>query len=367
MFLQLQDVGLQYAQRGAPIKAVQGVSLGLRAGDLGVLIGPSGCGKTTLLRAVAGLEHLHTGRILLGQVPLSDAALALHQAPETRRIGMVFQDFALFPHLTVQANVAFGLRHLGHEARRARVDEVLQLVGLAHTAKRMPHQLSGGQQQRIALARALAPTPQLLLLDEPFSSLDVDLREELSQELRAILKAQGSTALFVTHDQAEAFAIGDKVGVMHQGRLEQWDEAYTVYHRPATRFVADFIGHAVFAPAHIEMGPNGPHLRTPLGLLEHATDCPAPEAYPSGQCEVLLRADDVVHDDHAPVKARIERKVFRGAEFLYDLRLEDGTALVASVPSHHDHAVGEWIGIRAQVDHVVTFATEAQVAKQSPS
>jgi iron(III) transport system ATP-binding protein len=238
---------------------------------------------------------------------------------------------------------------------------MLALVGLLHAAKRMPHQLSGGQQQRVALARALAPAPQLLLLDEPFSSLDVDLREELSQELRGILKAQGSTALFVTHDQAEAFAIGDRVGVMHHGRLEQWDEAYTVYHRPATRFVADFIGHGVFAPAHLE----GSQLRTPLGLLDHATDCPLPAGFADGRCEVLLRADDVVHDDDAPVKAKIERKVFRGAEFLYNLRLADGTALIASVPSHHDHAVGEWIGIRAQVDHVVTFASAPAVAEES--
>jgi len=361
MFLQLQHVGLSYPQKGGRVAAVHDLSLGLRRGEIGVLIGPSGCGKTTLLRAIAGLEALQQGRIVLDGQILSDADGTVQLPPEARRVGLVFQDFALFPHLSVQQNIAFGLRQLPAAARAERVEQMLQLVGLLHAAKRMPHQLSGGQQQRVALARALAPAPQLLLLDEPFSSLDVDLREELSQELRAILKAQGSTALFVTHDQAEAFAIGDRVGVMHLGRLEQWDEAYTVYHRPATRFVADFIGHGVFAPAQLE----GSRLRTPLGLLDHATDCPVPAGFVDGRCDVLLRADDVVHDDDAPVKARIERKVFRGAEFLYNLRLADGTALIASVPSHHDHAVGERIGIRAQVDHVVTFATAAPSAEES--
>ncbi|MFO1249881.1 MAG: ABC transporter ATP-binding protein [Inhella sp.] len=353
MFLALDGVGLQYGQRGAKVAAVRGVSLGLGRGELGVLIGPSGCGKTSLLRAIAGLETLDSGRVRLEGELLADAGSGLQMPAEQRRIGLVFQDFALFPHLTVEANIGFGLRALATPGRQARIREMLDLVGLEHAAKRMPHQLSGGQQQRVALARALAPAPRLLLLDEPFSSLDVDLRESLSQDLRAILKASGTTALFVTHDQAEAFAIGDRVGVMQQGLLEQWDEPYAVYHRPATRFVADFIGHGVFVPGQLE----GQQVRTPLGLLDNAQDCPLPGAYPGGRCEVLLRADDVVHDDAAPVKACIEHKVFRGAEFLYTLRLADGTRLVAAVPSHHDHHVGEWIGIKAQVDHVVTFGT----------
>ena len=198
---------------------------------------------------------------------------------------------------------------------------MLDLVGLAHAAKRAPHQLSGGQQQRIALARALAPQPRLLLLDEPFSSLDVDLREHLAQELRAILKASGTTALFVTHDQMEAFALGDAIGVMNAGRLEQWGDAYTLYHRPASRFVARFIGHGVFTPAEIVACAHGPCVHTPFGELDDPAECPLPSAYPGGQCDLLLRADDVVHDDDSPVKAQIERKAFRGSEFLYTLRL----------------------------------------------
>ena len=361
MFLALEQVSLHYpssaslSRRSAsPAAAVDHVSLGLAAGQIGVLIGPSGCGKTSLLRCIAGLERLHGGRIQIAGETLADATSAIHLAPEARRIGMVFQDYALFPHLSVADNIGFGLRHLARSARQARIAEVLDLVGLAHAARRAPHQLSGGQQQRVALARALAPSPRLLLLDEPFSSLDVDLREHLSQELRAILQSSGTTALFVTHDQGEAFAIGDVVGVMNHGRLEQWDAPYTVYHRPASRFVADFIGHGVFTPGRVQTGALGLEVVTPLGVLRDASS--APVAYPGGDCEVLLRADDIIHDDDAPVKAQIERKVFRGAEFLYTLRLASGEQLMAHVPSHHDHQVGEWIGIRAHVDHVVTFA-----------
>ena len=355
MFLQLDQVAVHYGGSAAH-PAVKSVSLALSRGEIGVLIGPSGCGKTSLLRAVAGLEPLQAGRVRIEAGVLSDAQANLHTPPEARRIGMVFQDYALFPHLSVADNVAFGIAHLGPAQRRARTLEVLDLVGLGHAGKRAPHELSGGQQQRVALARALAPQPRLLLLDEPFSSLDVDLRERLAQEVRGILKTLQITALFVTHDQFEAFAIGDRIGVMNKGVLEQWDDAYSLYHRPATRFVADFIGHGVFTPAQIVATAAGTVVRTPLGDLSDILECPLPEASEGGFCEVLLRADDIVHDDSAPVKACIERKAFRGSEFLYTLRLASGEQVLAHVPSHHDHHVGEWIGIRAQVDHVVTFA-----------
>lgn len=363
MFVQVDRVTVRYPGAGAARPAVDTVSVELPVGQIGALIGPSGCGKTSLLRAVAGLEPVAGGRITVDREVLSDAQAHRHVDPEHRRIGMVFQDYALFPHLSVEANVAFGIQHLEATERRRRIGEVLDLVGLGHAAKRAPHQLSGGQQQRIALARALAPRPRLLLLDEPFSSLDVDLRERLSQELRGILREAGATALLVTHDQFEAFAVGDLIGVMQRGRLEQWDDAYTVYHRPATRFVADFIGHGVFAPAQILAGAQGSIVRTELGDLTDVGECPLPSAFPDGRCEILLRADDIVHDDAAPVKARIERKAFRGSEFLYTLSLPGGLRVMAHVPSHHDHQIGEWIGIRAEVDHVVTFGAEAAPAR----
>ncbi len=351
MFLEVSQLRVAYA--GQSQAAVRDVSFGLRAGDIGVLIGPSGCGKTTLLRAVAGLEPVTAGEIKLAGNVVSSARLTV--APEARQIGMVFQDYALFPHLNVGRNVAFGIDHLPRTERAERVAEVLELVGLGGHETRFPHELSGGQQQRVALARALAPKPRLLLLDEPFSNLDVDLRERLAHEVRNILKAAQTTALFVTHDQLEAFAIGDTIGVMHEGRLHQWDDAYTLYHRPVTRFVAEFIGHGVFAPAVIRQVNQQVVVQTPLGDLTDVAECPLPCAFAGGACDVLLRADDIVHDDDAPVKAEIIRKAFRGSEFLYTLRLVSGETVMAHVPSHHDHKLGEWIGIRAQVDHVVTF------------
>ncbi|MBC7620001.1 MAG: ABC transporter ATP-binding protein [Candidatus Saccharibacteria bacterium] len=357
MFLEVSQLRVQYTAQADPTRAaVQNVSFGLRSGDIGVLIGPSGCGKTTLLRAVAGLERVNAGTIRLSGHTVS--SIETHMPAEQRRIGMVFQDYALFPHMDVQRNLAFGIPHLPSAQRKQRVREVLNLVGLAGAEKRFPHELSGGQQQRVALARALAPSPQLLLLDEPFSNLDVDLRERLAHEVREILKAAGATALFVTHDQLEAFAIGDMIGVMHEGLLHQWDDAYTLYHRPTTRFVANFIGHGVFTPATITTSNGQMLVQTPLGNLDNVAECPVLWAFAGGQCDVLLRADDIVHDDDASTKAEILRKSFRGSEFLYTLRLANGQVVMALVPSHHDHKIGEWIGIKVQVDHVVTFQRE---------
>ncbi|MPT53534.1 ABC transporter ATP-binding protein [Delftia sp.] len=362
MFLTVSQLEVRYPGRDRP--AVQGVTLNLAAGDIGVLIGPSGCGKTTLLRAVAGLEPVSGGEIRIDGQLVGSADFSL--PPEQRRIGMVFQDYALFPHLNVGRNVAFGIHHLPKARQAERVAEVLELVGLAGGAGRFPHELSGGQQQRVALARALAPSPQLMLLDEPFSNLDVDLRERLAHEVRGILKAAGATALFVTHDQLEAFAIGDMIGVVHQGQLQQWDDAYSLYHRPATRFVADFIGHGVFVPATLApSGAGGVVARTALGDLVDPATCPLPAQFADGECDVLLRADDVVHDDASPVQARILRKAFRGSEFLYTLELASGHSVLAHVPSHHDHAVGEWVGIRLDMNHVVAFPRERQGTAQT--
>ncbi len=356
MYLQLSNLSVRY--QSLSTDAVHDVTFGLEAGQIGVLIGPSGCGKTTLLRAVAGLEPVCGGSVHLAGEEVSREGFS--KPPEQRRIGMVFQDYALFPHMDIGRNVAFGIMHLKDAERRERVREVLALVGLEGERRRMPHELSGGQQQRVALARALAPKPQLLLLDEPFSNLDVDLRERLAMEVRGILKAAGATALMVTHDQLEAFATGDVIGVMHEGKLHQWADAYTLYHRPATRFVADFIGHGVFAKAQVELheehGGLHKHVVTPLGEL-HDISPAVLEGLAVGEVDVLLRADDIIHDDASPVQAKIIRKAFRGNEFLYTLQLKTGEQVMAHVPSHHDHKLGEWIGIRAEVDHVVTFAS----------
>ena len=354
MFLQVQQLGVHYPR--AANAALHGVSFSLAQGQIGVLIGPSGCGKTSLLRAVAGLEPVASGRIEMAERTVSSQGFVADVA--SRRVGMVFQDYALFPHMTVRANVAFGLHAWPRAQRELRVSEVLSLVELEDLADRYPHQLSGGQQQRVALARALAPGPDLLLLDEPFSNLDVDLRERLAQELRAILKRAGATALLVTHDQLEAFAMADVIGVMHEGRLHQWGEPYAVYHRPATRFVAEFIGDGVFVPGQYTRDGQGWWLETPIGRLALGA-ATGTEPMPGQVCEVLLRADDIVHDDDAPVKAVITRKAFRGAEFLYTLQLHTGHKVLSLVPSHHNHALGEHIGILAHVDHVVAFDAPA--------
>ena len=214
-----------------------------------------------------------------------------------------------------------------------------------------PHEISGGQQQRVALARALAPRPELLLLDEPFSNLDVDLRERLSLEVREIIKASGATAVLVTHDQQEAFAMADEIGILHEGRIQQWDAAYNLYHRPANRFVADFVGQGVFLPARRR---SATELEIELGVLQG-------DSNGEESVEVLLRPDDVVHDDAAPIRAEVVHKAFRGAEILYTLRLESGRKVLALVPSHHNHALGEKIGIRLDVDHVVAFRPEKSI------
>jgi iron(III) transport system ATP-binding protein len=355
--LVIEGLRIRYDGKGASV--VDGLTLTLGKGEIGCVVGSSGCGKTTLLRAVAGFIPVASGTIEIDGLVVSGPNFTA--APEKRGVGLVFQDYALFPHLRVDDNVAFGLRHLGIAERRARIDEMLDLVGLGREAARYPHELSGGQQQRVALARALAPRPALLLMDEPFSSLDVELRARLGTEVRHILKTSGTTAILVTHDQQEAFAIADRVGVMHAGRLEQWDRPYELYHRPATRYVADFIGEGVFLPAKV-LSP----MNVEIELGELKGDVPLPCQQGCDTCgkgchvEVLLRPDDVVHDDTSGLKAEVVRKIFRGGDFIYTLRLESGREVLALVPSHHDHAVGEKIGIRLDADHVITFPTDAR-------
>lgn len=345
----------QVVQRYGRQTIVNGVDFRLESGTIACLLGPSGCGKTTLLRCIAGFESIAGGSIsILGRTVSTPAH---RMVPEKREVGMVFQDYALFPHLTVAANIGFGLSAMAETERSARIASLLDIVGLAGLGKQYPHELSGGQQQRVALARALAPRPQLILLDEPFSNLDVSLRERLSLEVRDILKYEGSTAILVTHDQNEAFAMADEIGVMHEGRIQQWDVPYNLYHRPANRFVADFIGQGVFLPGKVI---DTQHISVELGTLKATApvDC---NATGCGNCEkncgvdVLLRPDDVIHDDTSPQLAVVLHKAFRGAEILYTLQLESGARVLSLVPSHHNHALGEKIGIRLDADHVIVF------------
>jgi len=236
-------------KRFGEVVAVDGVSFAVEAGEILVLLGPSGCGKTTVLRCIAGLERPDRGEIRL------DGRSLLGVPPEKRGVGLVFQNYALFPHLTVAGNIAYGLRHgryrLSRIARNKKVAELLELVGLSGYERRKPHELSEGQKQRVALARALAVEPKVLLLDEPLSALDAALRVELRRELRRILKERGTTSVYVTHDQEEALVLGDRVGVMREGKLEQVDRPQELYERPRTLFVAQFLGRANLWPAQV--------------------------------------------------------------------------------------------------------------------
>ena len=333
---------------GQPI--VHGVSLALAPGQLGCLLGPSGCGKTTLLRAIAGFQPLRAGRIELRGELASAPGRAI--PPERRGIGFVFQDGALFPHLDVARNVGFGLHALPHAERQARVASTLALLGLQEFAARHPHELSGGQQQRVALARALAPQPDLLLLDEPFSSLDAHLRAALRQELRRVLRSLGIAALLVTHDQDEAFAFADRIGVMHAGRIEQWDAPFDLYHRPATAFVARFVGEGRFLRARVL---DAARLETTLGELRPAQ----PLAWPPGtEVQVLIRPDDVQPGGADGIEAQVAAAEFRGAEILYTFRLADGEEVSALFPSHQLHAPGDTVPVQLDLEHVVVFGPE---------
>ena len=351
--LNVDQIRVGYSIGSQMHEIVHGLSFSLPRGEIGCLLGPSGCGKTTVLRAIAGFERLIDGRIMIGGHELSNRQLTA--PPESRHVGVVFQDYALFPHLTVSENVAFGLRKLTSADRDDRVRQLLSMAGLRTQASKYPHELSGGQQQRVALARALAPRPQLLLLDEPFSNLDIDLRERLAGEVRDILKELGTTAVLVTHDQHEAFAIADQVGVMQAGRIVQWDTAYNLYHKPVDRFVADFIGQGVFATGNVDR--TNQRVQIELGglpLYQGMEYCSTDDR-DSERVDVLLRADDVLYDDDSPLHAEVVRKAFRGAQFLYTLKLPSGQTVLALVPSHHNHAIGDKIGIRLAADHVVTF------------
>ena len=331
---------------------VHDLSLHLNPGTLACLLGPSGCGKTTVLRAVAGFEPVYKGEIMLRGQSVSRANYVV--PPEQRHVGMVFQDYALFPHLDIENNIGFGLRKHTKDARRKTVLHLLELVGLGGLGKRYAHELSGGQQQRVALARALAAQPDLILMDEPFSNLDIELRERLGLEVRDILKSQNIAAILVTHDQQEAFALGDVVGIMNQGNISQWDTPFNLYHEPINRFVADFIGQGVFLAGTL-VTPDT--VETDVGIIH------GDRAYlwPVGSAvDVLLRPDDVVADENSALRGEVVNKAFKGASIMYTLKLASGNKVLALFPSHHDHVIGEHVGIRIDADHLITFLSHGE-------
>ncbi len=327
--LELEGLIKRFPRQTAP--ALASLSLQLARGEILSCLGPSGCGKTTLLRAIAGFERLEAGSITIGGQRVSGPGC--WQPPEGRQVGMVFQDYALFPHLRVAQNVGFGLQQQpppAGETSAQRVAWVLELVGLAGLGDRYPHQLSGGQQQRVALARALAPRPSLILLDEPLSNLDVQVRLHLRQELRAILKAADTAAILVTHDQEEALSIADRVAVLRAGRLEQCATPETLYLQPATRFVAEFVTQANLLPAQGQGGK----WQTALGVFDLPGDASSPML-------LVVRPEDLLLHADPQGQAQILSREFLGREYRYHVKLDQGLSLVARAPAAKALAVGD--------------------------
>jgi iron(III) transport system ATP-binding protein len=340
---------------------VHQIDLNLKQGGIACLLGPSGCGKTTLLRAIAGFEPVSAGQILISGEKVSEVGWQL--PVEKRHVGMVFQDYALFPHMNVRDNIAFGLRALNAADRQRRVKELALMLRITELLDAWPHRLSGGQQQRVAIARAMAPKPRILLLDEPFASLDVELREEIAREIRTVLKSDGITTILVSHNQLEAFAMADEIGVMRAGTLQQWSPAFELYHEPVNAYVADFVGEGVFLPGVVV---DALHVQTELGLL--TTDDPLGFSEHT-RVSVLIRPDDVIHDDDSPATAKVVEKAFRGSQFLYTLELGSGARILSLVPSHHAHGKNTQIGIKLEMDHLVVFALDvsSDLPEKSPA
>ena len=340
---------LKHAYGALPV--LKGLNLELLPGQIGCILGPSGCGKSTLLRLIAGFEKPLEGDIYMGEAVLVGQGHALE--PQKRGVGLVFQDWSLFGHLRVEGNIAFGLKGRPAFEKAERVDSLIRMLGLENERHRFPHELSGGQQQRVALARALAPRPRLLLLDEPFSSLDQELRERLCQDVRQVLKKEQMTAILVTHLQSDAFSMADVIGVMHQGRIEQWASADEIYHYPRSRFAARFVGEGAFLPGKVISDNQVEMLGRSYASLRGIS------LARGSSVEVLIRPDDVHLDPQGSHPAEIVSAQFRGAIILYTFRLQNGMTLLGQVPSHERRDIGEQVNLRLEFDYVVCFPAEA--------
>lgn len=320
MWFAIDNLRIAFGQR----KIVEQLSISLAKGEIACLLGPSGCGKTTVLRSIAGFEVPDSGQILLDDQTLFSENSSL--PPHARQVGMVFQDYALFPHLTVKDNIAFGLTKLSKAAKEARVKELLSLINLESYGDYYPHQLSGGQQQRVATARALAPKPKLLLLDEPFSNLDADLRTSLAQEIRNLLKAEGITAILVTHDQQEAFAFSDKIGILSDGVLQQWDSPENLFHKPCNEKVASFLGKGQWLKAFVK---SETVLQSALG--QHYYDVPHGLSIGT-EVKLLVRTHEVLCCEDIAHNARVVQTDFQGEHIRHHIELMNGEKLVADWP-----------------------------------
>ena len=354
--LELRKVTCAYE---AERPAISDISLCARKGEILCLLGPSGCGKTTTLRVIAGFEPVSGGEVYLEDQMVSAAGLLV--PTEQRRVGMVFQEYALFPHLRVAENIAFGLRHLSADHRTTQVHAMLAMTGLIGFERRYPHELSGGQQQRVALARALAQKPVILLLDEPFSNLDPDMTGKMRQDLHDLLRRTNTTAILVTHDHDEAFAMADRIAVLNNGCLEQFDTPEAIYHMPSTPFVADFVGQADFIPGVVENGK----------VVTEIGEFPNQVGYQGGaKVVVMIRPDDIHVLPAENCTARILARQFRGSENLYTIGLPSGHVVHSSEVSTNVYPVGTRVALKVIATHTVLFEQDKiqhQVAISPPS
>jgi iron(III) transport system ATP-binding protein len=322
------------------------VNLKIDTGEIVSLMGSSASGKTSLIRSIAGFHNISSGTIQIDGQVVDDSIRRSDVA--MRNVGVIFQDLALFPHLTVRENICFGLNNIDSTQQQNRAKKLEDLLSIDNITNRYPNQISGGQQQRVAIARAIAPKPNLLLLDEPFSALDYELKDNLMSDIMKLIKSENITAILITHSAEEAFKMSDKIAFISNNTITQFANPYDIYHRPASKEIANFFGISSYIKAKIT---DSSHIKCILGDFVGMVD----QYNKDAKVDLLIRPDDIIHDDNSLFSAKVTEKTFRGSDFLYELELKDGQKIFCYAPSHHNHQVNEVIGIKLDLDHLVIF------------
>ena len=322
------------------------VNLKIDTGEIVSLMGSSASGKTSLIRSIAGFHNISSGTIQIDGQVVDDSIRRSDVA--MRNVGVIFQDLALFPHLTVRENICFGLNNIDSTQQQKRAKKLEDLLSIENITNRYPNQISGGQQQRVAIARAIAPKPNLLLLDEPFSALDYELKDNLMSDIMKLIKSENITAILITHSAEEAFKMSDKIAFISDNTITQFANPYDIYHRPASKEIANFFGISSYIKAKIT---DSSHIKCILGDFVGMVD----QYNKDAKVDLLIRPDDIIHDDDSLFSAKVTEKTFRGSDFLYELELKDGQKIFCFAPSHHNHQVNEVIGIKLDLDHLVIF------------
>ena len=342
MKLEIEDISLSIGGN----LILDNLSLSVGEHEIISLIGPSASGKSSLLRIIAGFENIDSGKVKLNGLIVDDRSTIVQ--PQNRNIGIIFQDLALFPHLSCKDNILFGITNHLATHKNQRLDRLCNLLDITSIIDKYPHEISGGQQQRIAIARALAPGPEILLLDEPFSALDEELKETLIHDVKNLLQEEKITTIMITHNIKEAFQLSDKIAFLDSKKIIQFDTAYNLYHKPYTKEIANFCGIGSFINGTV-VGAN--HVSTSLGDLFGDTS----KFKIGSNVSVMIRPDDIIHDDDSAQSAKVLEKVFFGSDFLYKLELFEGEKIFCYTPSHHNHAINEVIGIKPVIDHLILF------------